>query len=119
MNTTLPALTEGQIRVQRESAAKWWAAENGAPARMIGTEAVAYVEEYREGGMEGLVERFVSYLTGIPTAADLHEEIITIFEAKGAIRFCPARYALASCYHREGHEGKHHTIGLTGAVRAF
>lgn len=54
-----------------------------------------------------------------PTAADLHEEIVTILEAKGEIRFCGARYALSPCYHRADHDGPHHTIGLTGAVKAF
>ncbi|WVX87910.1 hypothetical protein SEA_BERRIE_59 [Arthrobacter phage Berrie] len=57
--------------------------------------------------------------TAMPTAEALHEEIVSILEAKGEVRFCPARYALASCYHANGHEGDHHTIGLTGAVKAF
>ncbi|UIW13542.1 hypothetical protein PQD80_gp58 [Arthrobacter phage Lizalica] len=55
----------------------------------------------------------------MPTAEDLHEEIVSILEAKGEVRFCGARYALASCYHAAGHDGDHHTIGLTGAVKAF
>ncbi|WNO26074.1 hypothetical protein SEA_WILDWEST_55 [Arthrobacter phage Wildwest] len=53
------------------------------------------------------------------TAEALHEEIVTILEAKGEVRFCGARYALASCYHAANHDGAHHTIGLTGAVKAF
>ncbi|UIW13475.1 hypothetical protein SEA_AMYEV_60 [Arthrobacter phage Amyev] len=54
-----------------------------------------------------------------PTADELHAEIVAILEAKGEVRFCGARYALASCYHAADHDGAHHTIGLTGAVKAF
>jgi hypothetical protein len=52
----------------------------------------------------------------LPTVEDLNREIDEIFALGGVVPFCHSRYAHATCVHRNGHDGDHHTIGLSGGV---